>query len=86
LIAASNMSMMIHLMAVMPESRTGMVMGLYSESENIGGMIASPSLGYLYDGMGAPIAITTLTGVLILTSVVAGLVIKNPVKTEKSES
>lgn len=85
LMAAANMSMMIHLMAIMPESRTGMVMGLYSESENIGGMIASPSLGFLYEGMGAPITITMLIGVLLATAVVAGFVIKNPFESTASE-
>lgn len=48
LMAVSDMSMILHLMSVMPEGRTGMVMGFYSESENIGGMIASPATGYLY--------------------------------------
>ena len=32
-------NMMLHLMAFMPEGRTGVVMGLYSESENVGVMI-----------------------------------------------
>ena len=35
----SLINVMIHLMAVMPEGRTGVVMGLYSESENVGVMI-----------------------------------------------
>jgi MFS family permease len=47
-IAAADLSMMLQLMDVMSYTKTGIVMGLYSEAENIGGMIASPSLGYIY--------------------------------------
>jgi MFS family permease len=63
--AAADLSMMIHLMAVMPEGRTGVVMGLYSESENIGGMIAAPSLGMIYDSVGPQFSVLTVALVLV---------------------
>ncbi len=72
---AADMSMMIHLMEIMPEGRTGMVMGIYSESENIGGMIASPSLGFVYQILGPTTSIFTVTGALILNAVLSMLIV-----------
>jgi MFS family permease len=68
---AANMSMMIHLMAIMPEGRTGMVMGLYSEAENVGGMVTSPSLGFIYDGFGPASSVLTVSGILIFTAIIS---------------
>jgi len=82
--AAANMSMMIHLMAIMPEGRTGMVMGLYSEAENVGGMIASPSLGYIYDGVGPAFTLQSVSAVLISTAAIALLLIGKDDRYEKS--
>jgi len=64
--AAADLSMMIHLMDIMPRDRTGMVMGLYSESENVGGMIASPSLGIIYDAVGPAFSVISVSAVLIV--------------------
>jgi len=83
-IAAANMSMMIHLMDIMPEERTGMVMGLYSEAENVGGMIASPSLGYIYDGIGPAFTLQSVSAVLISTAAIALLLIGKDDRYEKS--
>ncbi len=51
--AAADTSMMLHLISVMRKERSGLIMGLYSEAENIGGLIATPMVGYLYQSMGA---------------------------------
>jgi MFS family permease len=75
-IPAANMGMMIHLMAIMPEGRTGMVMGLYSEAENVGGMITSPSLGMIYDGLGPSSSVLTVSLILILTAMTSFLIVK----------
>ena len=72
-LAATDMSMMIHLMTIMPEGRTGMVMGLYSESENVGGLIASPSLGYIYEGFSASSCVLTVA--VVLLAIAAGSII-----------
>lgn len=74
--AAANMGMMIHLMDVMPAGRTGMVMGLYSEAENVGGMIAAPSLGYVYDSVGSAYSVLYVVGALILNALLSALLIK----------
>ena len=66
--AAADLGMMMHLMSVMPDSRTGMVMGIYSESENIGGIVASPSLGYVYEGSGAEASVLMVSVALFLTA------------------
>ena len=78
LTAAADMSMMIHLMAVMPQSRTGMVMGLYSESENVGGLAANPALGFIYESMGGATSVLTLVAVLLAASTISALMIKDP--------
>jgi len=75
--AAANLGMMMHLMSVMPESRTGMVMGIYSESENVGGVLASPTLGYVYEGSGAGASVLTVSAVLLLTAFLSMLMVKN---------
>jgi MFS family permease len=66
--AAADLGMMMHLMSVMPDTRTGMVMGIYSESENVGGIVASPSLGYVYEGSGAEASVLMVSAVLFLTA------------------
>jgi len=76
LMPAADMSMMIHLMGIMPEGRTGMVMGVYSEAENVGGMVVSPSLGFIYDGLGPSASVFSVSGVLIFTGVLAALIIR----------
>lgn len=74
-IAAADLSMMLQLMDIMPHSKTGIVMGLYSEAENIGGMIASPSLGYIYDIYGASSSVFTVAGVLIFNALLSWKII-----------
>ena len=69
--AAADLSMMIHLIETMPKGRTSIVMGLYSEAENIGGIILSPILGTTYDTMGPIFAVSTVSYVLIVVSVLS---------------
>ena len=76
--AAADLSMMVHLMGVMHEGRTGMVMGLYSESENVGGMIASPSLGLIYDGFGPSQSALSVAAVLFLNAALSAILLKRP--------
>ena len=74
--AASEVSMMVYLMDIMPQGRTGMVMGLYSEAENVGGMLAAPSLGWIYDASGPGYSMLAVAGVLTLDSVLSVFFIK----------
>ena len=74
--AASEVSMMVYLMDVMPPWRTGMVMGFYSEAENVGGMLAAPSLGLIYDSSGPGYSMLSVAGVLILDSLLSVFFIK----------
>jgi MFS family permease len=66
--AAADLSMMIYLMTIMPKSRSGIVMGLYSEAENIGGMLAAPSLGLFYDTYGPVFSVWSVILALIINS------------------
>lgn len=74
-IAAADLSMMLHLMNIMPFGRTGVVMGLYSEAENVGGIIASPSLGHIYDMFGPVQSVYTVALVLLLNAILSFSVI-----------
>jgi DHA1 family bicyclomycin/chloramphenicol resistance-like MFS transporter len=51
--SSADTSMMLQLIEVMPKARSGLTMGLYSEAENIGGLLSTPSLGLLYQNLGA---------------------------------
>jgi len=75
--AAADLSMMIHLMDIMHRDRTGIVMGLYSKSRNIGGMIAAPSLGMVYDDMGPGFSVISVSTILILNSFLPIMLIKD---------
>ena len=78
--AASDTSMMLQLISVMPRERSGLTMGLYSEAENIGGIIATPTVGYLYQGYGANSAVWLVALMTLLNTGYSILVIR-----EKSE-
>jgi len=78
--AATDTSMMLQLISVMPKERSGLTMGLYSEAENIGGLIATPSVGYLYQSYGANSAVWLVTLMTLLNTGYSYLVIR-----EKSE-
>ncbi len=70
-IAATNLSMMIHLIATMPKGRTGMVMGIYSEFENIGGLFSSPLIGMIYDRFSPSASVLFVSSILISNSVLS---------------
>ena len=76
-LASADLSMMVHLMEIMPEGRTGVVMGLYSESENIGGMISSPFLGLIYDHMGSIYSVFFESGVLFFNAALSMILVKS---------
>ena len=67
--AAADTSMMLHLISVMSKDRSGLIMGLYSEAENIGGLIAIPTVGYLYQSMGAEASMWFIIIALALNAV-----------------
>lgn len=66
--AAADTSMMLHLISVMPKERSGLTMGLYSESENVGGVISTPTMGYLYQNFGGNHSLWLLSIVLLLNA------------------
>jgi sugar phosphate permease len=74
--AAADTSMMLHLISVMPKERSGLTMGLYSESENVGGLISAPSMGYLYQNFGGSYSLWLLSGALLANAGYSYLVIR----------
>ncbi|HIH89555.1 TPA: MFS transporter [Candidatus Bathyarchaeota archaeon] len=66
--AGADTSTMIHLMSLPNKGKSGMVMGLFAEAENIGGIIANPALGYTYTAFGPLSSLILISGVLILTA------------------
>jgi len=75
--AGADMSMMLHLISVMPAGRTGLIMGLYSEAENVGGLVSTPTLGYMYQSLGAGFSLASVAAVMCLNALLALLVIKD---------
>ncbi len=66
--AGADTSMMMHLIGLQSNGKTGVVMGLYSESEDIGGIVANPALGYVYTGFGPLSSLILVSGVLLLAA------------------
>ncbi len=66
--AGGDTSTMIYLMSLPNKGKSGMVMGLFAEAENIGGIIANPALGYTYTAFGPLSSLVLISGVLILTA------------------
>jgi len=66
--AGADTSMMMHLMGIQNRGKTGVVMGLYAESENIGGIVANPALGYVYTGFGPLSSLVLVSCVLLLAA------------------
>jgi MFS family permease len=66
--ASADTSMMLQLISVMPKERSGLTMGLYSEAENVGGLISTPSVGYLYQNLGANSSIWLITLVMLVNA------------------
>ena len=75
--ATADTSMMLQLISVMPKERSGLTMGLYSEAENVGGLIATPTVGYLYQSFGANSAIWLVTLMMFLNTGYSYLVIRD---------
>lgn len=75
--AAADTSMMLQLISVMSKERSGLTMGLYSEAENIGGLISTPTVGYLYQSIGGNTALTFVIVALFVNSVYSYFVIKD---------
>jgi DHA1 family bicyclomycin/chloramphenicol resistance-like MFS transporter len=69
--AGADTSMMMHLMSLQSKGKTGVVMGLYAESENIGGIVANPLLGYTYTAFGPLSSLILISGILFLTAGIA---------------
>ena len=66
--AGADTSMMMYLMGLQSRGKTGVVMGLYAESENIGGIVANPALGYVYTGFGPLSSLVLVSGILLLAA------------------
>jgi MFS family permease len=66
--AGADTSMTMHLMGLQSHGKMGMVMGLYAEAENIGGIVANPTIGYAYATFGPLSSILLLSGILLATA------------------
>jgi MFS family permease len=80
--AGADMSMMLRLISVMPAGRTGLIMGLYSEAENVGGLVSTPTLGYMYQSMGAGFSLASVAAVMCLNALLALLIIRDRASAE----
>jgi MFS family permease len=78
--AGGDTSMMVYLMSLQSPGSTGVVMGLYAEAENIGGIIVNPALGYVYTVFGPVTSLLLLSFVLIVTSGISAIRLKTTTK------
>ena len=76
-IAAANLSMMIYLISTMPKGKTGMVMGIYSEFENIGGLFSSPLIGMIYDNVSPSASVLFVTSIILSNSVLSVFLLRS---------
>ena len=63
--ASSEMSMMIHLAMISPRGSSSKVLGLYGLFEDLGGMVAAPTLGVMYDRAGSFASAVYVSAVLL---------------------
>jgi MFS-type transporter involved in bile tolerance (Atg22 family) len=68
----------MHLMGLPSRGKTGVVMGLYAEAENMGGIVANPAFGYAYTVFGPLSSVVLISVVLLLTSGISAARLKAP--------
>jgi MFS family permease len=66
--ASADTGMMLQLIDVMPKARSGLIMGLYSEAENVGGIISTPTMGVLYQSFGGNSVLLLLVAAMLLNA------------------
>jgi len=76
--AGADTGMMMHLMSLPNRGKSGMVMGLYAESENIGGVIANPIFGYAYTAFSPIASLVLLSGVLLAAAGISAVKLRKP--------
>ena len=68
--------MMVYLMSLQSLGSTGVIMMLYAEVENIGGIAANPALGYVYAAFCPFSSLLLISCVLIVTSGISAIKLK----------
>jgi len=74
--ASANLSMMIFLMSILPSNSSGKAMGFYGLFEDIGGIVASASLGTVYEWISPMSSVLSVSGILMFDAVLSFLMIK----------
>lgn len=74
--AASELSMMITYMGVIPSDSSGIAMGIYGLSEDMGGILSSPTLGMIYDLKGSVFIVNFISAVLIMIALISRFLLK----------
>jgi MFS family permease len=76
--AGADTGMMMHLMSLPSKGKSGMIMGLFAESENIGGVVANPLFGYTYTTFGPLSSLILLSGILLATAGISAVRLRKP--------
>jgi MFS family permease len=76
--AGADTGMMMYLMSLPSKGKSGMIMGLFAESENIGGVVANPLFGYTYTTFGPLSSIILLSGILLATAGISAVRLRKP--------
>jgi len=66
----------MYLMSLQSPKSTGVMMGLYAEAENIGGIVVNPAIGYVYTAFGPVYSFLLISCVLIVTSGISAIKLK----------
>jgi DHA1 family solute carrier family 18 vesicular amine transporter 1/2 len=83
--AGVEVAMMMQLISVIPKGMTGLAMGLYSEAENVGGVIASPIMGLVYGLYGVAALLMLHAGLIAGTSLLSAATIRSIEKNEETQ-
>jgi MFS family permease len=84
--AGADVSLMMLLISVIPSGMTGLAMGLYSEAENIGGILASPAIGWAYAVYGISTAVMLHVAILGTATLFAAALLKKDNKKTSLDS
>jgi MFS family permease len=82
--AASELGITITFMNIIPPDRSGKAMGIYGLSEDLGGIVASPTLGVIYDIKGSIFVVRFISGVLITIACISSALVSEKALDEEA--
>ena len=72
----------VYILSHTPEGRRSAVLGIYYFSAMEGGGVLTPVMGYLIDHLGFFVSFTLAASMIILTTLICGILLRNDLKPE----